>query len=62
MSLDNSYYQYGRAHSHDFLIQNKEEDIYGNVEEYLQPATGENELYAQIKACGIQNIPSNLIQ
>ena len=43
-------------------IQNKQEDIYGNLEEYLQPATGENELYAQIKACGIKNIPSNHIQ
>ena len=49
-------------HTMTFLIQNKQEDIYGNVEEYLQPATGESELYAQIKACGIKNIPSNLIQ
>ena len=45
-----------------FLIQNKQEDIYGSVDEYLQPATVENELYAQIKACGIKNMSSNFIQ
>jgi hypothetical protein len=39
-----------------------QEDIYGDLEEYLQPAIGEGELYDQIKACGIKNITSNNIQ
>ena len=61
MSFDS--YSLLAKHIHTrFLIQSKEEDIYGNVGEYRQPATGENELYAQIKAYGIKNIPANLIQ
>ena len=44
------------------LTQNKQEDIYGNVNEFLQPASEENELYAQLKAYGIRNIPSSFIQ
>lgn len=35
---------------------------YGNVKAYHKPGSGENELYAQIKACGIKNIPFHLIQ
>ena len=45
-----------------FHLQNKEEDIYGSVDMFLQPATEENELYAQLKAHGITSISSNLIE
>lgn len=42
--------------------KNKEEDIYGSVDEYLEPADKENEIYAQLGKWGLRNIPSSLIQ
>ena len=38
-------------------FQNKQEDIYGNLEAYHAPASNEDEIYAQLKSCGIKNIP-----
>ena len=38
-------------------FQNKQEDIYGNLEAYYAPASNEDEIYSQLKSCGTNNIP-----
>ena len=38
-------------------FQNKQEDIYGNLEAYYAPASNENEIYSQLKSCGTNSIP-----
>ena len=38
-------------------FQNKQEDIYGNLEAYYTPASNEDEIYSQLKSCGTNNIP-----
>ena len=43
-------------------FQNKQEDIYGNLEAYYAPASNEDEIYSQLKSCGIQSIPHNQIK
>ena len=42
--------------THFNVFQNKEEDIYGNLEAYRAPASEENEIYAQLRTCGVTNI------
>ena len=49
-------------YTYTFHVQSKQEDIYGNLVVFLQPASEEDELYAQMKACGIRNIPADLIK
>lgn len=43
-------------------MQNKVENIYGNVTHYQQPASKVGDLYAQIKSFGIRNIDRSLIE
>ena len=38
-------------------FQNKQEDIYGNLEAYYAPASNEDEIYSQLKSCRTNNIP-----
>jgi hypothetical protein len=38
-------------------FQNKQKDIYGNLEAYYAPASNEDEIYSQLKSCGTNNIP-----
>ena len=37
-------------------LQNREEDIYGNVNPFTVPASQEDEIYAQLKTWGVQAI------
>ena len=37
-------------------MQNKQEDIYGNLDAYYAPASEESEIYSQLKICGVINI------
>ena len=44
------------------IFQNKEEDIYGNLDAYYAPASEENEIYSQLKTCGVVNISHRWIK
>ena len=39
-----------------YVFQNKKEDIYGNLEAYHAPASEEDEIYSQLRMCGVTNI------
>jgi hypothetical protein len=39
------------------IVQNKQEDIYGNLKAYYAPASNEDEIYSQLKSCGTNSIP-----
>ena len=43
-------------------FQNKQEDIYGNLDAYYAPASNEDEIYSQLQSCGTNNIPHNQIR
>ena len=43
-------------------MQIKHEDIYSGLGVYAKPATAESDLYAQLKAFHITNIPHNQIR
>ena len=44
------------------VLQNKQEDIYGNLDAYYAPASEENEIYSQLKTCGVVNISHRQIK
>ena len=46
----------------DTSQQNKHEDIYGNLNAFYMPASEEEELYSQLKSCGINNIQRKEIE
>lgn len=39
-----------------------QEDIYGNVDHYENPASDKNTLYAQLNACGVTKIKRHSIK
>ena len=43
-------------------LQNKQEDIYGNLAAYYAPASNEDEIYSQLESYGTNNIPHNQIR
>ena len=42
--------------------QNKEEDIYGGLDAFYEPASNENEIYSQLQSCGVKSIPHSQIR
>lgn len=40
-----------------YLYQNKEEDIYSEVNPYQSPASKENEIYSQLRSWEVATIP-----
>ena len=44
------------------IFQNKKEDIYGNLEAYHAPASEEDEIYSQLRMCGVTNISHSEIK
>ena len=50
--------------SYAYIIysQNKEEDIYGGLDAFYEPASNENEIYSQLKSCGVKSIPHSQIR
>ena len=45
-----------------FNFQNKQEDIYGNLDAYYAPASDESEIYTQLQSYGVNNIPHTQIR
>ena len=43
-------------------FQNKQEDIYSNLEAFNTPASNEDEIYSQLHSCGANNIPHSQIR
>jgi hypothetical protein len=48
--------------SYFFYSQNKEEDIYGGLDAFYEPASNENEIYSQLKSSGVKSIPHSQIR
>ncbi len=44
------------------ITQNKTQDLYADVREFNEPAREEEDIYSQIKSCGIRNISRGSIQ
>ena len=54
-NIDLSYANY-------FYSQNKEEDIYGGLDAFYEPASNENDIYSQLQSCGVKSIPHSQIR
>ena len=44
------------------LLQNQREDLYDGLDPFQEPPTEETEIYNQLKACSINNIPRTDIE